>query len=103
MRTLVIGLILLLAVLHHDWWWWDAKEPLVLGFMPIGLAWHAGISLAAGLVGLVAVSFCWPAHLDEEDGGGESASTEDNPGEAAQVSAEDDAPAATDTGKEEAS
>ena len=67
MRTLVIGLILLLAVLHHDWWWWDAKEPLVLGFMPIGLAWHAGISLAAGLVGLVAVKFCWPDHLDEED------------------------------------
>lgn len=91
MRTLVIGLILLLAVLHHDWWWWDAKEPLVLGFMPIGLAWHAGISLAAGLVGLLAVSFCWPGHLDEEDG------------EAVQAPAEEDAPTTTDTGKEEAS
>ena len=102
-RTLVIGLILLLAVLHHDWWWWEAKEPLVFGFMPIGLAWHAGISLAAGLVGLMAVSFCWPNHLDEEDGGAEPASIEDNPGEAVQVSAEEDAPAATDTEKEEAS
>ena len=102
MRTLVIGLILLLAVLHHDWWWWDAKEPLVLGFMPIGLAWHAGISLAAGLVGLVAVSFCWPGHLDEEDGEAEPASIEDDPGEAVQPSAKEDAPTATDTGKEEA-
>ena len=35
--------------------------------MPIGLAWHAGISLAAGLVGLVAVMFCWPDHLDNEE------------------------------------
>ena len=72
MRTLVIALIILLAILHHDWWWWDAKEPLVLGFMPVGLAWHAGISLAAGLVGLVAVKFCWPDHLDEEDDDGEA-------------------------------
>ena len=66
LRILVICLILLLAVLHHDLWWWEAKEPLVFGFMPIGLAWHAGISLAAGLVGLVAVKFCWPDHLDDE-------------------------------------
>ncbi|MEC8935507.1 MAG: DUF3311 domain-containing protein [Planctomycetota bacterium] len=65
-RILVICLILLLAILHQDWWWWEAKEPLVFGFMPIGLAWHAGISLAAGLVGLVAVKFCWPDHLDDE-------------------------------------
>ena len=68
MRILVIGLIILLAILPPDWWWWDEKEPLVLGFMPIGLAWHAGISLAAGLVGLLAVMFCWPAHRDEVDG-----------------------------------
>jgi len=65
-RILVISLILLLAILHQDWWWWDAKEPLVFGFMPVGLAWHAGISLAAGLVGLLAVRFCWPDHLDDE-------------------------------------
>lgn len=65
-RILVISLILLLAILHQDWWWWEAKEPLVFGFMPIGLAWHAGISLAAGLVGLMAVRFCWPDHLDDE-------------------------------------
>ena len=43
MRTLVIALIILLAILHHDWWWWDSKEPLVLGFMPIGLAWHLSL------------------------------------------------------------
>ena len=42
------------------------ERTLVFGFMPIGLAWHAGISLAAGLVGLMAVRFCWPDHLDDE-------------------------------------
>jgi hypothetical protein len=95
MRTLVIALIILLAILHHDWWWWDAKEPLVLGFMPVGLAWHAGISLAAGLVGLVAVKFCWPDHLDEEEEGGIAEPVEDDPG-----GAEDNV---EETGKEEAS
>ena len=73
MRILVIVLILLLAIIHHDWWWWDAKEPRGLGVMPIGLAWHAGISLAAGLVGLVAVKCCWPDHLDEEEETGKAA------------------------------
>jgi hypothetical protein len=65
-KYVVIGLIVLLAILHHDAWWWDAKEPLVFGFMPIGLAWHAFISLASGLVGLLAVTTCWPDHLDDE-------------------------------------
>ena len=65
-RILVICLILLLAILHQDWWWWEAKEPLVFGFMPIGLAWHAGISLAAGLVGLLAGKVGWPDHVDDE-------------------------------------
>ena len=65
MKYLVIGLVVLLAVLHQDFWWWGSKD-LVFGFMPVGLAWHAGISLAAGLIGLVAVTFCWPEKLDEE-------------------------------------
>jgi len=65
-KYVVIGSIVLLAILHHDSWWWEAKEPLVFGFVPIGLAWHALISLAAAGVGLVAVKTCWPDHLDDE-------------------------------------
>ena len=68
MKLVVIGSIVLLAILHHDFWWWDAKEPLVFGFIPIGLAWHSFISIAAGVIGLVAVTCCWPKHLDEDDG-----------------------------------
>lgn len=36
----------LLCVLHHDWWYWD-DGTLLLGFMPIGLAYQAVVSLAA--------------------------------------------------------
>jgi len=35
-----------LVVLHHDWWNWD-NGYLLFGFLPVGLAYHAVISLAA--------------------------------------------------------
>jgi len=40
--------IVVLAILHQDNWWWKSTH-LVAGFVPIGLAWHAMISLGAGL------------------------------------------------------
>ena len=66
MRGLVYGLIVLLAVLHQDFWWWDDSDTLVFGFVPVGLAYHAVLSLAAGLLWALAVKFCWPADVDVE-------------------------------------
>lgn len=68
MAKLVVLLLLALCVLHHDLWWWDRAEPLLFGFMPVGLAWHAGISLAAGFVWWLATRYCWPKQLEELDG-----------------------------------
>lgn len=64
MRFVVVGLLVLLCVLHQDYWNWHRHEPYVLGFIPIGLAHHVGISIGAGIVGLLAVRFCWPADVD---------------------------------------
>lgn len=64
MKYVVIAMIATLAVVHQDFWWWDDRTP-VFGFLPIGLAWHAGISLAAGIVGWIAVTWCWPEELDK--------------------------------------
>jgi len=58
----VIYLIVILAVLHQDFWWWDDATVLV-GVVPIGLAWHALISVAAGAVWYLATRFCWPTIL----------------------------------------
>lgn len=38
---------LALVVLHHDWWFWNDGS-LVLGIVPVGLAYHALLSLSAG-------------------------------------------------------
>jgi hypothetical protein len=65
LRFVVILLVVALIVLHHDIWWWDDRT-IVLGFLPIGLAWHALLSMAAGVVGWLAVTFCWPREFDDE-------------------------------------
>ena len=58
------GAVLVLAVLHQDFWLWD-DATLVFGFMPVGLAYHAGFSLAAGVLWLVVAKTAWPFPEDE--------------------------------------
>ena len=68
-------MVAVLAVLHQDVWNWDSKT-LVLGFMPIGLAYHALYSVAAALVWMTALRGVWPsgveAWADEMDKEGEA-------------------------------
>jgi hypothetical protein len=66
MRTLVVVLIVLLAVLHQDYWWRADHRTLVLGFIPVSLAWHIGVSVAACVLWGLACRYCWPASLDDE-------------------------------------
>ena len=69
LRTLAI-LILLLLILHQDNWFW-ADTSLVFGFMPVGLFYHACISIAASCVWFFAVKKCWPVKAEntEREGG----------------------------------
>jgi hypothetical protein len=60
----VWGAFVVLVVLHHDGWWWDDRR-LVFGFLPIGLAYHAAYSLAAGILWALASRYAWPSHLEE--------------------------------------
>ncbi|MCC9644953.1 DUF3311 domain-containing protein [Rhodopirellula sp. JC740] len=60
---IIAGLVLLLLILHQDNWLWH-NDTLLFGFMPIGLAWHAGISIAASFTWFLATRIAWP--LDEE-------------------------------------
>jgi len=66
MKYLVVGLILVLVVLHQDVWNWD-NDRLVLGFIPMTLAYHACISIAASAVWLLAATKAWPADLDNAE------------------------------------
>lgn len=59
--------------LHQDVWNWRDTTPLLFGFLPVGLAYHAGYSLcAAGLMALL-VRHAWPKGLDPDEVHGEHA------------------------------
>jgi uncharacterized membrane protein len=64
MKTVLWILIAILIVAHQDFWNWN-DGTLVLGFIPIGLAYHMGISLGAGIVWFLMVNLAWPKQLDE--------------------------------------
>lgn len=64
MNKVVWGLVVLLILLHQDIWFWDNRT-LLFGFMPIGLAYHLGISLAAAFTWYLATVYCWPDELEE--------------------------------------
>ena len=58
------ALIGVFYLLHHDIWFWSEPRPLVFGFMPIGLFYHAAYTVATALLLWFLVRTAWPAHLD---------------------------------------
>jgi hypothetical protein len=64
-KTILLTLLVLVVyVLHQDFWNWKKAEPLVLGFLPIGLAYQAGYSILAAITMALLVKFAWPKHLE---------------------------------------
>ncbi len=77
MRNWLLGAaVLALYLLHQDFWFWNAARPLVFGFLPIGLFYHAVYSLVVAVLMWALVRFAWPAHLEAD---AESADTVSNP------------------------
>ena len=64
MKHVVWLLIVLLIVLHQDFWFWD-DDRLLFGFLPIGMVYHMGLSVAAAVTWWLATQFAWP---DDEAG-----------------------------------
>ena len=65
LKWLLTLLVIIVYLLHQDFWLWSDRS-LVLGFLPVGLAYHAGYSLlAAGMMALL-VRFAWPAQLERD-------------------------------------
>ena len=64
-RALLVLAVAVLYVLHQDNWYWKAPRPLVFGFLPVGLAYHAAFSIAAAGVLWLLVRYAWPQHLED--------------------------------------
>ena len=65
-RVLLIFLVVILYVLHQDFWFWDTAHPLIFGFLPISLFYHASFSLVASLLMWLLVKHAWPSQLERE-------------------------------------
>jgi len=75
----IASLVVLLLILHQDnWLWTDGR--LVFGFVPIGLVWHSGISIAAAATWFLATKIAWPFDSKPADSEplAEQASTEES-------------------------
>lgn len=62
MKAFVYGFLIVLFILHQDFWLWDNTN-LMLGFLPVGLAYHVLFSIAAAVAWFLAIQFAWPDEL----------------------------------------
>ena len=57
-------LVIVVFLVHQDSWNWKNAEPFVFGFLPVGLAYHAGYAVLAAMMMALLVKFAWPNDLD---------------------------------------
>ena len=69
-KFLLFLLIALVYLAHQDLWNWGKSAPLLFGFLPPGLAYHAGYSVLCAVMMAVLVKVAWPKSLEaaEETG-----------------------------------
>ena len=65
-RAPLVIIVGALYVLHQDFWFWRASRPLVFGFLPIGLFYHAAFTLASSAALWLLVTYAWPTDVRDE-------------------------------------
>ncbi len=65
-RALITAFFFLLFALHHDTWW-RGDATLVLGVLPVTVAYHVGWTLLVAVGWWLVGRFCWPRNLEAED------------------------------------
>jgi len=58
-------MVLAVYVVHQDFWNWQNAS--LVGFLPVGLAYHAFYSILCAIMMAVLVKCAWPEHLEVEE------------------------------------
>jgi hypothetical protein len=64
MKTAILLILLVYYALHQDFWNWTTARPLIFGFIPIGLLYHALYAAGSSLLMLFLVRWAWPERLE---------------------------------------
>jgi hypothetical protein len=67
MKKVLWVLTAILVILHQDLWNWAKDKPLIGGFLPIGLWYHALFCVAASVLLALFVLFAWPSELENAE------------------------------------
>lgn len=65
MKKRLLLLLIVYYALHQDFWFWTSARPLIFGFIPIGLFYHAVYAAGAAVLMSVLVRYAWPEGLEE--------------------------------------
>ncbi len=65
MKWLLAAAVIAVAMLHQDLWFWRDRT-LILGFLPVGLAYHMAYAVLASATLWAMVRWAWPAHLEDD-------------------------------------
>ena len=60
------AVVAVLYLLHQDVWLWQQARPLLFGFLPVGLTYHAAYCLGVAVLMWALTRFAWPSHLDQD-------------------------------------
>jgi len=72
-QVIILVAFVAMFLLHQDVWWWT-DDTLVLGFVPISMAYHIGFSIATAVLWWAAAKWAWPTRLEHwADEAGEDA------------------------------
>ena len=64
----VLVIVLVFLAFHQDFWLWSDAS-LVLGFLPAGLAYHVGYSLATAGLWAAVCHWGWPREISRPRSG----------------------------------
>jgi hypothetical protein len=67
MKWILLVLTVAMIVVHQDFWNWTKVDPLVGGFLPVGLWYHAAYCIAAAILLALFVLFAWPKELEDAE------------------------------------
>jgi hypothetical protein len=65
MKWLIYLLAVVVLVMHQDFWNFQKIEPLAIGFLPVGLWYHALYAVVCAILMGLLVMFAWPKHLEK--------------------------------------